>query len=59
MFRRFIELARACGPVTFELQCHSVVLCGTRRIFASVQITTNGLTGHINLERRLSATPTN
>lgn len=53
MFRRFIESARACGPVTFELQRTGIVLCGTRRIFASVRPTIDGLTGHINLERRL------
>jgi len=52
LFRRFIDLARACGPVTFELQPRRIVLCGTRRIFASVQITRAGLRGHLNLARR-------
>jgi hypothetical protein len=54
LFRRFIELARICGPVTFELQRGMVVLCGTRRIFASVRPTSTGLSGHVNLARRLA-----
>lgn len=54
MFWRFIDLARAAEPVTFELQRDRVVLCGTRRIFASVKPDKRGLTGHVNLSRRLS-----
>jgi hypothetical protein len=54
MFARFIDLARAAGPVTFELQNGVVVLCGTRRIFASVRVADPGLTGHINLMRHLN-----
>lgn len=53
LFRRFIEMARACGPVTFELQNEPVVLCGTRRIFAAITATDRGLTGHLNLPREL------
>ena len=51
MFRRFIDLARAAGPVIFELQNGLVVLRGTRRIFASVRVVDTGLAGHINLTR--------
>ncbi len=54
MFWRFVALARAAGPVTFELQNGPIVLCGTRRIFASVRTTQRGLAGHLNLTRRLS-----
>jgi hypothetical protein len=54
LFRRFIDLARACGPVTFELQPQRIVLCGDRRIFAAVQITQGGLSGHLNLARRVA-----
>ena len=54
MFWRFIELARASGPLTFELQNGPVVLCGTRRIFASVRVTASGLRGHLNLTRHLA-----
>jgi hypothetical protein len=54
MFRRFIDLARAAGPVTFELQDGPVVLCGTRRIFAGVHVGDHGLAGRINLTRRLT-----
>ena len=53
LFRRFIEMARACGPVAFELQNGPVVLCGKRRIFAAVTVTDRGLAGHLNLARGL------
>ena len=32
MFHRFVDMARASGPVTFELQNGLIVLRGTRRI---------------------------
>jgi hypothetical protein len=54
MFGRFVDLARAAGPVTFELQNGLVVLRGTRRIFASVRVADSGLAGHINLMRHVS-----
>jgi hypothetical protein len=53
LFWRFIALARACGPVTFELQGPGIVLRGTRRIFASVGIGRSGVQGHIVLPRPL------
>jgi hypothetical protein len=49
MFWRFIAMARSCGPITFELQRSLVVLRGTKRIFASVEVRPDGLLGHINL----------
>jgi hypothetical protein len=55
MFWRFAGLARSCGPVTFELQRGPIVLCGSRRIFASVRVTEHGLQGHLNLARQLAA----
>jgi hypothetical protein len=51
MFRRFVELARSCGPTTFELQTGPIVLCGSRRIFASVTPRHDGLAGHLVLSR--------
>ncbi len=48
-FWRLTGMARACGPVIFELQTGRVVLCGTRRVFASVRVCERGLEGHINL----------
>ena len=54
LFGRFISLARAAGPLTFELQNGLVVLCGTRRIFASVRVVDAGLAGGLNLMRPLS-----
>lgn len=53
LFRRFVELARAGGPVTFELQRGPVVLCGSRRIFASVAVAGQGLRGHLVLPHPL------
>jgi Domain of unknown function (DUF5655) len=54
LFQRFVSMARAAGRVTFELQRHSVVLCGSRRIFASVAPTEQGIEGILNLPRRLT-----
>jgi hypothetical protein len=53
LFRRFVEMARACGTATFELQNGPVVLRGTRRIFAAVTVTERGLVGMLNLPRQL------
>ena len=53
MFWRFIEVARAAGPVEFELQRDRVILRG-QRILASVKPGKRGLTGHLNLPRRVS-----
>jgi hypothetical protein len=53
LFWRFTELARAAGPVIFELQNGPVILRGTRRIFASARVTGAGLTGHLNLTQRI------
>lgn len=54
LFWRFVGLARAAGPVTFELQNGPVVLCGTRRIFAAIRVSGRGLAGRINLTRRVT-----
>lgn len=54
LFWRFIAMARACGPVTFELQKGPIVLRGSRRIFASVRPSASGLYGHVNLARQVS-----
>jgi hypothetical protein len=54
MFRRFVDMARTSGPVTFELQNGPIALRGTRRIFASVRVLDNGLRGHLNLMRRVN-----
>jgi hypothetical protein len=53
MFWRFITMARSCGAVTFELQRSLVVLCGSKRIFASVEVRPDGLRGHLNLAHQL------
>jgi hypothetical protein len=53
MFRRFVDMARASGPVIFELQNGPVVLRGSRRIFAGVRVHDHGLEGRLNLMRRV------
>ena len=53
MFRRFVAMARATGPVIFELQDGPIVLRGTRRIFAGVRVLDRGLQGRLNLMRRV------
>jgi hypothetical protein len=46
-------MARASGPVIFELQNGPIVLRGTRRIFAGVRVLDRGLTGRLNMMRRV------
>jgi hypothetical protein len=53
MFRRFVDMSRVSGPVTFELQNGPIVLRGTRRIFAAVRVLDRGLGGRLNLMRRV------
>jgi hypothetical protein len=53
MFRRFVDMARASGPVIFELQNGPIVLRGTRRIFAGVRVLDRRLAGRLNLMRRI------
>jgi hypothetical protein len=54
MFRRFVDMAQASGPVIFELQNGPIVLRGTRRIFAGVRVLDRGLEGRLNLMRRVA-----
>jgi hypothetical protein len=51
LFCRFVELARGCGPAILELQPGIIVLRGERRIFSSVRVRRDGLTGHLVLAR--------
>jgi hypothetical protein len=53
MFRRFVDMARASGPLIFELQNGPIVLRGTRRIFAGVRVLDRGLEGRLNLMGRV------
>ena len=54
LFRRFIDMTQACGPVTFELQRPPVVLRGSRRIFGAITVTDRGLQGYLVLPRKLT-----
>lgn len=54
LFWRFIALARAAGPATYELQNGPVVLRGTRRIFSSVRVRDDGIVGHLVLPRLIT-----
>lgn len=53
LFGTFVAMARSCGHVTFELQNGPIVLCGNRRIFASVTPRADGLVGHLVLDREI------
>jgi hypothetical protein len=54
MFWRFVELSRAAGTETFELQNGPIVLCGSRRIFATVRVRHADLDGMLVMTRRLA-----
>jgi hypothetical protein len=54
VFWRFVAMARACGPVSFDLHKGTIVLRGARRIFASIQVRADGLDGHVNLARQVT-----
>jgi hypothetical protein len=54
MFWRFVELARAAGTATFELQNGPIVLCGSRRIFATLRVRPADLDGMLVMTRGLT-----
>ena len=53
MFGRFIDLARAAGPVIFELQ-NGPVVCRDPAYFRVGPYRVAGLAGHINLMRHVT-----
>lgn len=53
LYRRFIELARACGPFTYAVSKSAITLKGTRRGFAGARLGNRALSGYLDLPRRV------
>jgi hypothetical protein len=51
LYRRFIELAVACGPFSYAVSKTSITLKGTRRGFAGALPKERGLVGYLDLQR--------
>jgi Domain of unknown function (DUF5655) len=53
LYRRFIELAEACGPFTYSVAKTAITLKGTRRGFAGVTLAATHLDGYLDLQRQV------
>lgn len=53
LYRRFIELAEACGPFTYAVAKTAITLKGTRRGFAGASPKPKHLEGYLDLQRRI------
>jgi len=53
LYRRFIELAQACGPFTYAVSKSAITLKGTRRGFAGAILGEHALRGYLDLPRRV------
>lgn len=53
LYRRFIELAEACGPFTYAVAKTAITLKGTRRGFAGATPGARWLEGYLDLQRPL------
>jgi hypothetical protein len=53
LYRRFIELAQACGPFTYAISKTAITLKGTRRGFAGASPGVRMLRGYLDLQRRV------
>jgi hypothetical protein len=53
LYRRFIELAEACGPFTYSVAKTAVTLKGSRRGFAGASLSDTALRGYLDLQRRV------
>jgi len=56
LYRRFIELAEACGPFTYAVTKTAVSLKGSRRGFAGLKPRRASLDGYLDLQRRVEDT---
>lgn len=54
LYRRFIELADACGPFTYAVSKSAVTLKGTRRGFAGIRPRAGEVVGYLDLEREIT-----
>jgi hypothetical protein len=53
LYRRFVELAEACGPFTYAVAKSAITLKGTRRGFAGAAPGLRVLRGYLDLPRRV------
>jgi hypothetical protein len=53
LYRRFIELAEACGPFTYAVAKTAITLKGTRRGFAGATLARTHLEGYLDLQRQV------
>ncbi len=53
LYRRFIELAEACGPFSYRVTKTGISLKGSRRGFAGAQPTVQSLDGYLDLQREI------
>jgi len=51
LYRRFVELVEACGPVTYAVAKTTITFKGSRRGFAGAKPTPRGLAGYLDLQR--------
>jgi hypothetical protein len=53
LYRRFVELAEACGPFTYAVAKTAITLKGSRRGFAGVTPRQSSLVGYLDLQRQV------
>lgn len=53
LYRRFIELAEACGPFTYRVTKTAITLKGIRRGFAGARPKSHSLDGYLDLQREV------
>ena len=53
LYRRFVELAEACGPFTYSVAKTAITLKGSRRGFAGLAPRKASLDGYLDLQRRV------
>ena len=53
LYRRFVELAEACGPFTYAVAKTAITLKGSRRGFAGLAPRKASLDGYLDLQRRI------
>lgn len=51
LYRRFVELVEACGPVSYAVSKTTITFKGSRRGFAGARPTADGLSGYLDLQR--------
>lgn len=51
LYRRFVELVEACGPITYAVSKTTITFKGSRRGFAGARPTPTGLIGYLDLQR--------